>query len=107
MSGYFSSVFFFNKTHKVVKRVEGHMFIKDELIYDFSINMPRILVGGRTAILDNVKKIVLISENNVVVSCGSRYISINGIKLIVRQLAEERMLISGDIHAIEFYGSTE
>ena len=83
------------------------MFIKDELIYDFSINMPRVLVGGRTGILDNVKKIVLINENNVVVSCGSKYISINGTALIVRQLAEERMLVSGDIHAIEFYGSEE
>lgn len=83
------------------------MFIKDELIYDFSINIPRVLVGGRTGIIDNVKKIVLISENNVVVYCGSRYISINGISLIVRQLSEERMLVSGDITVIEFYGSEE
>ncbi|NLY70238.1 MAG: hypothetical protein GX076_00895 [Clostridiales bacterium] len=83
------------------------MFIKDELIYDFSINMPRILVGGKTAILDNVKKIVLISNNNVVVSCGRKYISVTGRDLIVRQLAEERMLISGNIDNIEFYGSGE
>jgi sporulation protein YqfC len=83
------------------------MFIKDELIYDFSINMPRILVGGKTGILDNVKKIVLISGNNVVVSCGRKYISVSGRDLIVRQLSEERMFISGDIDNIEFFGSGE
>ena len=65
--------------------------------------MPRILVGGKTGILDNVKKIVLISGNNVVVSCG-KYISVSGRDLIVRQLSEERMFISGDID-IEFFGS--
>lgn len=33
------------------------MFIPDELIYDFSIRLPRVLIGGKTGILDNVKKI--------------------------------------------------
>ncbi|MGI6728034.1 MAG: YabP/YqfC family sporulation protein [Anaerovoracaceae bacterium] len=81
------------------------MIFKDELIFDFSINMPRILVGGKIGIIDNVKKIVLISENNVVVSCGTKHISISGKNLIVRQLSEERMLVSGDLNNIEFYGS--
>jgi len=83
------------------------MYIKEELIYDFSINMPRILIGGRTGIIDNVKKIVLIGENNVVVNCGRRYISVNGTNLLVRQLSDERMLISGEINTVEFYGSDE
>lgn len=83
------------------------MVIKDELIYDFSINMPRVLVGGRTVIVDFVKKIILIDENNVVVSCGTRYVSVCGKNLIVRQLSEERMLVSGNPETIEFYGSEE
>lgn len=83
------------------------MHINDELMYDFSINMPRILVGGRTGVVDNVKKIVLISECNIVAYCGGRYVSINGQNLLVRQLSDERMLLSGDIKNVEFYGYEE
>lgn len=83
------------------------MLIPDELIYDFSVNMPRVLIGGKTGILDNVKKIILISRQNVTASFGKRSVSINGDNLIVRELAEGRMLISGDIASIEFYGSEE
>lgn len=83
------------------------MFIPDELIYDFSIHLPRVLIGGKTGILDNVKKIVLITEQCVIVNCGKRSISINGDHLFVRELAEERMLVSGEIATIEFYGSEE
>lgn len=83
------------------------MFIPDELIYDFSINMPRILVGGKTGILDHVKKILLITDQTIVVSCGKRSISILGENLLVRELDEERMLVSGNIATIEFYGTEE
>jgi hypothetical protein len=83
------------------------MFIDDELIFDFSINMPRILVGGNTGIIDHVKQIIIIDEGNVVVSCGNRYISITGKKLFVRELSEERMLVSGGLERIEFYGGKE
>lgn len=83
------------------------MFINDELIFDFSINMPRILVGGRTGIIDHVKQILLIDGDNVVVRCGAQYISITGKDLLVRQLSEERMLVTGDLERIEFYGTKE
>lgn len=57
---------------KLIHSAEGIMSIKDELLFDFSIRMPRLLIGGKTGILDNVKKIVLISENNIYISPGNR-----------------------------------
>ena len=33
--------------------------MKDELLFDFAVNMPRVFVSGNTIILDNVKKLVL------------------------------------------------
>ena len=62
------------------------MSIKDELLFDFSINMPRLLVSGNTGIIDNVKKIVLISESSIIVDNGNRYSAINGGTLVVKQL---------------------
>ena len=69
------------------------MSIKDELLFDFSIRMPRLLIGGKTGILDNVK-IVLISENNIVVDHGKRYSSVNGSGLCVKLIEEERIIIT-------------
>lgn len=79
------------------------MNIIDEMIYDFGINMPRILVSGKTAIIDNIKKVVLISENNIIVDNGKRYTSVIGSDLVINQLGEERMQITGNINMVEFY----
>ena len=89
---------------KHIHSAEGIMGIKDELLFDFSIRMPRLLIGGKTGILDNVKKIVLISENNIVVDHGKRYSSVNGSGLCVKLIEEERIIITGEIYSVEFYG---
>lgn len=81
------------------------MSIKDELLFDFSIKMPRLLISGKTGILDNVKKILLISEDNIVVDHGKRYSSVNGIGLCVKLIEEERIIITGEIYSVEFYGN--
>ncbi len=79
------------------------MNIKDELLFDFSINMPRLLVGGETGIIDNVKKIIFITESSIVVDHGSRFSAINGAQLRVKMIEEERMIIKGKITSVEFY----
>ena len=79
------------------------MNVKEELLYDFSINMPRLLVSGKTGILDNVKKIVFITEKNVVVDHGDRFSAVNGEGLRVLLIEEERMIITGEIRSVEFY----
>ncbi|HML36702.1 MAG TPA: YabP/YqfC family sporulation protein [Bacillota bacterium] len=79
------------------------MNVREELLFDFSINMPRLLISGKTGILDNVKKIIFITENSIVVDHGSRFSAVNGDMLRVTLIEEERMIITGDIKSVEFY----
>jgi len=81
------------------------MKIKDELLYDFSINRPRLLVSGRSAVIDNVKKVVMITDTNIVVDCKGAYVSLSGGNFVINQIEDERMLVTGDIKKIEFFGS--
>lgn len=81
------------------------MTIKDELLFDFAISMPRVLVSGNTAILDNVKRLVLLSENQIIVHNGQRFTAVSGKGLVIKELKDERMLITGDMEQIQFYGA--
>lgn len=83
------------------------MAIKDELLFDFAVNMPRVLLSGNTVILDNVKKIVLLSENQIIVHNGQRFTSVAGKGLVIRELKDERMLITGDMEQLQFYGTLQ
>ncbi|GAB1476549.1 hypothetical protein MASR2M70_13830 [Bacillota bacterium] len=79
------------------------MFVTDELFYDFSVNMPRILIGGRIGVIDHVKKLLIVTETNIVADCGSGHTSLQGKGLIIRRLSEERIIVTGEIEAVEFY----
>lgn len=79
------------------------MNISEELLFDFSINMPRLLISGKTGIFDNVKKVVMISENSIVIDHGNRFSAVNGAGLRVKLIEEERMIVTGDILSVEFY----
>lgn len=81
------------------------MDIKSELKSDFSINLPRVLISGNVGIIDNVKGIVFVSESSIVVFNGKRYTSVSGNNLIINEIEDERVQISGDIRAIEFFGT--
>lgn len=83
------------------------MTIKDELLFDFAINMPRALVSGNTVILDNVKKLVLLSREQIVVHNGQRYTSVKGKGLMIKELKDERMLISGEMEQLRFFGTLQ
>lgn len=44
------------------------MTIREELLFDFAVNMPRVLVTGETTVVDNVKKLLVMTDRQVVVS---------------------------------------
>ena len=46
------------------------MSIKEELLFDFALNMPRVLVTGETTVLDNVKRVMLLTDEQIVVFNG-------------------------------------
>ena len=75
------------------------MTIREELLFDFAVNMPRVLVTGETTVVDNVKKLLVMTDRQVVVSCTS----ISGHGFVVTKLKEERMLIAGEVDEIRFF----
>ena len=79
------------------------MSIREELLFDFSINMPRILVTGETTVLDNVKKVMLLTDGEIVVFNGQRYTSVKGRGFVITQLKEERMLVASEVEEIRFF----
>ena len=83
------------------------MDIKEELLFDFAVNMPRVLVSGSTTVLDNVKKLMMLTDTQIVVSNGRRYTSVEGKGFVVSQLKEERMLIKGEVEEIRFFSALQ
>ena len=79
------------------------MTIKDDILFDFAVNMPRVLVSGRTAVLDNVRTLMLLTDSEIVVFNGQRYTSVTGEDFVVTELKEERMLVSGEVKEIRFF----
>ncbi|HIU25093.1 MAG TPA: YabP/YqfC family sporulation protein [Candidatus Copromorpha excrementigallinarum] len=79
------------------------MDIKEELLFDFAVNIPRVLVAGNTTVLDNVKRLMMLTDTQIVVSNGRRYTSVKGRDFVVSQLKEERMLVKGEVEEIRFF----
>lgn len=79
------------------------MSIREELLFDFAISMPRILVTGETTVLDNVKKLLVLTDSQIVVFNGRRYTSVTGRNFVVTRLKEERMLVTGEVDEIRFF----
>lgn len=78
------------------------MSIKEELLFDFALNMPRVLVTGKTTVLDNVKKVMLLTDSQIVVFNGQKYTSVTGDGFVITELKEGRMLVSGEVEEIRF-----
>lgn len=83
------------------KMISGNP-VKNEMINDFGIKMPRVLISGTYAVVDSVKKIYVLSEDIVTLETPEGYISILGSGICVDTLCDERIELSGDISGVEF-----
>lgn len=83
------------------------MSVREELLFDFAINMPRVLVSGETTVLDNVRKVMLLTDSEIVVFSGAKYTSLKGHGFVITQLKEGRMLVSGEVEEIRFFSSLQ
>lgn len=79
------------------------MTIKEEILFDFALNMPRALVSGNLVVLDHVKRLVLLSETQILVHNGKKYTSVDGMNLVIKELRDERMLITGEVEQLRFF----
>lgn len=75
----------------------------NELTFDFDLTGPKITASSNVAIIENVMKILLISDTSVVVDTGRFFVSLRGKKFVISEMWEGRMEIEGTIECIEFY----
>lgn len=78
------------------------MSVKEELLFDFAVNMPRVIVSGNMVIIDYVKRIVMYSPEKVILHNGKKYTWVEGRNLIIKELKDERVLITGDLEQLRF-----
>ena len=76
--------------------------IRSEILTDFGMKMPRVLVSGRYAVVDSVKKIYVLSCDIVTLETSEGYISILGNDICVETLCDERIELCGDFTGVEF-----
>ena len=81
------------------------MKLLDEAIYDLDFTMPRVIATGRLVIFENMGAIVMLSENGITVSSGSRtkkFTTVTGENFVIKELGEGRLVIEGTIRSVEF-----
>lgn len=83
------------------------MKLIEEMSYDMDFNQPKILISEKLAVVENVKAIVMISENSLTVQCGKRHVTITGSDFVIKEIFEGRLLVEGRIQGIEFFSSSD
>lgn len=77
--------------------------MKDELLFDFSVNSSRVLITDKLALIDNVIRIVDFTDTVLVIQNGkSSYTTIKGNDLTVSSFQDSRIICSGRIGSVEF-----
>lgn len=76
--------------------------IWDEVLHDFGVKMPRVMIGGRFAVVDSVRKIYVLSDDIVTLQTSEGYVSIFGEDISVKTLCDERIELTGEFSGVEF-----
>jgi sporulation protein YqfC len=79
------------------------MKILNELSFDFDITGPKIIASAKVAVIENIKGVLMISDESVTVDTGRFYVTVKGRDFIISELWEGRLELEGTIEGIEFY----
>ena len=79
------------------------MKLLNEMTFDFDIRGPRIIASAKAAVIDNVRNIILISDESVTVDTGKFYVTVKGRDFVISEIWEGRLELEGTIEGIEFY----
>ena len=71
---------------------------------DLDIREARINVSGAVAVIDNVKKVIIMSDTNITIDHGKGQLSLYGTGLNVEYIYDGRIRVSGRFEGIEFFG---
>lgn len=78
------------------------MDMEMDLLCDFSLNLPRVIVSSNYIILDNVNKILSFTEEGLVADTGARFTVVNGSDMQIKDLKDNRLVLTGNIISVEF-----
>lgn len=79
------------------------MKILNEMTFDFDITGPKIIASAKAAVVDNITKVLLISDESVTVETGRFYVTVKGRGFVIGEIREGRLELEGNIEGIEFY----
>ena len=79
------------------------MKILNELAFDFDVTGPKIIASAKVAVIENIKGVLMISDESVTVDTGRFYVTVKGRDFIISELWEGRLELEGTIEGIEFY----
>lgn len=78
------------------------MKIVEEMARDLDFSMPRVIITGRRAVVENVSAIDMISETAITVSSLRGYTTVVGSDFVIKEICEGRLVIEGRIQRVEF-----
>ncbi len=79
------------------------MKLINELTYDFDITGPKVTASEHAAIVENVLRVVLITDTQITVHTGRFFVTVNGSDFVIGEIWEGRMELEGNIQGIEFH----
>ena len=79
------------------------MKLINEITFDFDVTGPKITASEKAAIIENVYRVVLISNTSVTVDTGRFFVTVRGSGFVIGEIWEGRMELEGEIQGIEFY----
>ena len=79
------------------------MKILNELAFDFDVTGPKIIASAKVAVIENIKGVLMISDESVTVDTGRFYVTVKGRAFVINELWEGRLELEGIIEGIEFY----
>ena len=79
------------------------MKLINEITFDFDVTGPKITASEKAAIIENVYRVVLISDTSVTVDTGRFFVTVRGSGFVIGEILEGRMELEGEIQGIEFY----
>lgn len=74
-----------------------------DLPKEIVLNIPKVtIVGNKDMMIENYKGIMEYEEARIRVNTGTGVVKVTGASLLIREITSEDIIISGDIHGLEF-----
>ncbi len=87
------------KTYKIKETISNVL----ELPKDIVLDVAKItLIGSNNVTVENHKGIVEYNDDQIRINTGSGVLTINGLKLNIKSILQEEIIITGEVHCISY-----